>query len=84
MYILLLEFQSLLRFWIRLLQEVGRLGSRKPVNYTSWAVVVTSTKRPKSVCNRCVIKHFGDVFVLVLCCLEFSVGIQGLLSPIPT
>ena len=36
--------------------------------------VVSPTDRPKSVCNRCVIK----VLVVVLCCqlvVEFSVGI---------
>ena len=34
------------------------------LNHTSWMTVVTSTHRPKSVCNRCVIEGFGSVFVL--------------------
>ena len=50
---------------------------RKPVNHTSWVVVVTSTGRPKSIRNRCVIERFGGVFVL-LPCLKFSVGIGAL------
>ena len=30
-------------------------------------VVNPSAGRPKSVCNRCVIERFSDVFVLLLC-----------------
>ena len=30
--------------------------------------------QPKSVCNPCVIQHFGSVFVLSLCCFGFSLG----------
>ena len=44
-------------------------------NHTSGAAVVTPTDRPKSVRNRCVIKVFGDVFVLSRCFLDFSVGV---------
>ena len=33
-------------------------------NHTSWMALVTPTDRPKSVCNRCVIEVFGEVFVL--------------------
>ena len=58
----------------RLLRLVGRLGTRKPVNHTSWMTVVTPTDRPKSVRNCCVIEVFGGVFVLSFC-FDFSVGI---------
>ena len=37
--------------------------------------IVTSTDRPKSVRNRCVIEVFGGVFVLSRCFLDFSVGV---------
>ena len=37
--------------------------------------VVTPTDRPKSVRDRCVIKVFGDFFVLSRCILGFSVGV---------
>ena len=37
--------------------------------------VVTPTDRPKSVCNRCVIEIFGDVFVLSCCVLDFPVRV---------
>ena len=37
--------------------------------------IVTLTDRPKSVRNRCVIKIFGCVFVLLRCFLDFSVGL---------
>ena len=37
----------------------------KPVNHTSWVAVVTPTDRPKSVCNRCVIKLFCCVVSVV-------------------
>ena len=55
----------------QLLQLVGRFGSRKPVNHTSWVAVCTPTDRPKSVYNSCVIK---DVFVLSRCFFDFYVG----------
>ena len=58
----------------RLLWLVGRYGSRKPMNHTSWVAIVTPTDRPKSARNRCVIEVFGGVFVLSLCLLDFSVG----------
>ena len=35
--------------------------ARKPVNHTSWVAVVTSTDRPKSVRNRCLIELFCGV-----------------------
>ena len=47
----------------------------KPVNHTSWMTVVTPSDRPKSVCNRCVIERFGDVFVLSCCPFDIFVGI---------
>ena len=36
---------------------------------------VTPTDRPKSVCNSCVIKVFGGVFMLSRCSLDCSVGV---------
>ena len=54
------------RFQFELLRLVGR-WARKPVNHTSWVAVVTSTDRPKSVRNRCVIELFcGVVYVVTL------------------
>ena len=41
----------------------GKVG---PVNHTSWVAVVTSTDRPKSVRNCCVIELFGGVCVVTL------------------
>ena len=38
--------------------------------------VVSPTGRSTSVRNRCVIEHFGGVFVLLLCFLEFSMGVR--------
>ena len=43
-------------------------------NHTSWVTAVTPTDRPKSVRNSCVIKVFGDVFMLSRCFLDWSVG----------
>ena len=37
--------------------------------------IVTSTDRPKSVRNRCVIEVFGGVFVLSHCFMDFSDGV---------
>ena len=39
--------------------------------------VITLTDRPKSVLNRCVIEVFGEIFVLYLLFLEFSVGVTA-------
>ena len=39
--------------------------------------VVTATDRPKSVLYRCVIGHFGGVFVLSICPFDISVGIRA-------
>ena len=65
-------------FWsIQILRLVGRLGSRKPVNPTSWETIVVPTDCPKSVRNRCVIEVFDGVFVLSRCFLDFSVGIDA-------
>ena len=47
-------------------------------NHTNWLAVVTLSDRPKSVHNRCVIEMFGCVFVLSLCFLVFSVGVEVL------
>ena len=45
----------------------GKVGPVNQVNYTSKAVVVTSTDRPKLVRNRYVIEHFDAVVVLSHC-----------------
>ena len=42
---------------------------------SSGATVVTTTDRPKSVCNRCVIEVLDDFFVLWRCFLDFSMGV---------
>ena len=39
-------------------------------------IAVTSTGRPKSVCNRCLIEVFCGVFMLSRCFLDFSVGVR--------
>ena len=57
-------------FWLHSL--CGKWEGWDPVNqfnHTSWVDVVTPTDRPKSDCNRCVIKVFGGVFVLSRCFL---------------
>ena len=55
----------------RLLRGVGR-WARKPVNHTSWVVVVTPTDRPKSVRNCCLIELFcGFVCVVTLSLWHF-------------
>ena len=53
----------------------GKVGPVNQVNHTSWVAVVTSTDRPKSVRNRCVIKLFVALFVLSLCPFGISVGV---------
>ena len=53
----------------------GKVG---PVNRLTTPVglsVVTSTDRPNSVRNRCVIELFVALFVLSLCLFDFSVGV---------
>ena len=57
------------------LRLLGRLGSRKPDNHTSWVAVATPTDRPKSVRNRCLIEVFEGDFVLSHCFLDFSVSV---------
>ena len=52
--------------WFKYLQgEVWDPVNR--FNHTSRVAIVTLTDRPKSVCNRCVIEVFDDVFVLSRC-----------------
>ena len=51
------------------------MWARKPVNHTSWVVVVTPTDRPKSVRNRCLIELFRVLFVSSLCPFDISVGV---------
>ena len=41
---------------------------------------VTSTDRPKSVRNSCVIKVFGGVFMLSRCFLDCSVGVGAFVT----
>ena len=61
-------------FHSQLLRLVGRLGSCKAFNHTSWMTVVTPTDSTWSVCNRCVIEVSGGVFVL---CLDFFLVAGG-------
>ena len=51
-------------------------GKVRPVNHTSLLIVVTQTGSPQSVCNRCAIEVFGDVFVKRRCfaCSAVSIG----------
>ena len=58
----------------RLLWGMGR-WARKPVNHTSWVAVVTTTDRPKSLRNSCVIELFVALFVLSLCLFDISVDV---------
>ena len=54
------------------------MGGRDPVNrfhHTSWVAVVTPTDLPKSIRNRCVIEVYGGVYMLLVCSVEFSVGV---------
>ena len=53
----------------------GKVGPVKPVNHTSWMTVVTPSNCPKSVCNRCVIELFGDVFLVSCCPFDIPVAI---------
>ena len=46
------------------------------LTHTSWMVVVTTTYRPKSARNRCVIEVYCGVFVLSHCFFGFSVGVS--------
>ena len=48
---------------------------RKPVNQTSWEVVVAPTDRPKSVRNRYVIKPFGGFLCRRFSFYEFPVNV---------
>ena len=43
----------------------GKVGPVNQVNHTSWVAVVTSTNRPKSVRNHCVIEIFCSVVCVV-------------------
>ena len=52
-------------FWLRGCCGKWEGWARKPVNPTSWVAVDTPTDRPKSVCNRCVIKLFCGVVCVV-------------------
>ena len=53
----------------------GKVGPVKPVNHTSWVVVVTPTDPSKSVHYRCIIKLFVALFVLSFCPFDISVGV---------
>ena len=56
---------------------MGRFSARKPGLTTPVGLTaVTSTDRPKSVCNRCVIEGFGGVFV-VTTLFGFFFGCRG-------
>ena len=49
-------------------------GPVNQVNHTSWVAVVTTTDRPKSVRNCCLIEFFVALFVLSLCPFDISVS----------
>ena len=60
----------------RLLRLMGRLSIVNRFNHTSEVTAVTTTDRPKSVRNRCVIEVFDSVFnVVTLLFKFFSVGV---------
>ena len=50
------------------------------INHTSWLVAVAQTDRPKSVCNRCVIKVFGGVLCVVTLLFGFSVSVRAFVT----
>ena len=51
---------------------MGVFGALKPVNCTDWLVVDTLADRSNSVCNRCVMELFSDVFFIALRCFFFK------------
>ena len=58
-----LQIFKCVSFWLQIF--CGKWEGWDPLNqfnHTSWVAIVTQTERPKSVCNRCVIKVFGGVF----------------------
>ena len=63
----------------RMLRGVGRWAC-KPVNHTSWVVLVTPTDLPKSVRNRYVIEIFVALFVLPLYPFDISVGVGSFVT----
>ena len=60
----------------QLLEVRGGWDTVNGFNHTSFVAFVTSSDRPKSVRNPCVIKVFGDVFVLSCCFLYYSVDVE--------
>ena len=57
------KFLNVCPFYYTAVAGSGKVGPVNQVNHTSWVAVVTSTDRPKSVRNRCVI----DIFCGVVC-----------------
>ena len=51
-----------------------KIGTINHVYQTSLVAVVSPTDSPWTVCNCCVFEHFCGVFVMSLCCFEYSVG----------
>ena len=60
---------------VLLIARLLRLAFVNRFNYTSWVTAVSPADRPKSVCNSCVNKVFGGVFMLSRCFLDCSVGV---------
>ena len=53
----------------------GKVGPVNQVHHTSWVAIVTSTDRPKSDRNRCVIELFVTFFAVSLSPYDISVGV---------
>ena len=53
----------------------GKVGPVNQVNHTSWVAVVTTTDRPKSVRNHCVIELFCGVVCVVTLPFDISVDV---------
>ena len=73
-----LQFLNVCPFDYTAVAGSGKVGPVNQVNHTSWVAEVTSTDRPKSVRNRCVIELFCGV-VCIVTCIHFRcvAGIHG-------
>ena len=72
-----LIFLNVCPFYYTSVAGRGKVGPVNQVNHTSWMAVVTPTDRPKSVRNRCVMELFVALFVLSLCPLDNSAGVEA-------
>ena len=67
-----LYMEDWLHFFLKFVLLIARLlrelesWARKPVTTLIWWLFITPTEHPRSVSNRCVIEHFGCLFVLTL------------------